>query len=251
MPLSMKRWVGKTAIVTGASVGIGAAIAERLVIEGLQVVGIARRVHLIQDLSRRLANEKGKLHALRCDVTIEDNILKVFEWCREHLGPVHILINNAGIVENTNLIDGDTRKWRNVIDTNVFGLCVGTREAVREMVRHRVDGHIVHMNSVGGHRVPYFTFSNVYPGTKHAVTALATTLKKELSANKLDIKITSISPGIVKTEIGKSCYNFEKQVSVSPSLTVEDVVDAVIYALSTGPNVLVEEIILQPLHEPF
>ncbi|CAH1113147.1 unnamed protein product [Psylliodes chrysocephalus] len=190
MPLSMERWVGKVAIVTGASVGIGAAIATRLVKEGLLVVGIARRVKLIEELATRLTNEKGKLYALKCDVMKEEDILSVFKWVREHLSPVHIIINNAGIVENTNLIDGDVKMWKNVLDTNILGLCIGTREAVRDMVKNNVNGHVIHMNSVGGHRVPYFTFSNVYPGTKHAVTALAETLRKEFSANKLDIKIT-------------------------------------------------------------
>ncbi|XP_050518841.1 farnesol dehydrogenase-like [Diabrotica virgifera virgifera] len=251
MPLSMERWVGKVAIVTGASVGIGAAVAERLVKEGCKVIGIARRVKLMEALAAKLKNEKGKLYPKKCDVMKEEEVLAVFKWCRENLGPVHILINNAGIIEATNLINGDSQKWRDIIDTNIMGLCVGTREAVKDMVRNNVNGHIIHMNSVGGHKVPYFTFSNVYPGTKHAVTALAETLVRELAANNLDIKVTNLSPGLVKTDIGRNCPAFNEMIARVPTLESEDVADTVVFILSTGPKVQIQEVIIKPLREAF
>lgn len=95
---TMDRWAGKVALVTGASAGIGAATVRALVQEGLQVVGIARRVEKIEKIAIELKNEKGKLYALKCDVSKEEDILDVFKWIKENLGGVDVLVNNAGLM---------------------------------------------------------------------------------------------------------------------------------------------------------
>ena len=94
----MDRWTGKVAVVTGASVGIGAEIAEALVRSGIKVVGVGRRVQKIRDLATKLKSQKGALYPMECDVRKEEDILKVFRWTEEELGGVDILINNAGIL---------------------------------------------------------------------------------------------------------------------------------------------------------
>ena len=96
--LKMDRWTGKVAVVTGASVGIGAEIAEALVRSGIKVVGVGRRVQKIRDLATKLKSQKGALYPMECDVRKEEDILKVFRWTEEELGGVDILINNAGIL---------------------------------------------------------------------------------------------------------------------------------------------------------
>jgi NADP+-dependent farnesol dehydrogenase len=132
--VSLDRWIGKVAIVTGASGGIGAAIAQQLVEEGLQVVGLARRVERVEELAKKLQGKKGKLHGVKADISKEEDIINAFKWTSDNLGPVHILVNNAGVSEKTNLTtEGDTEKWRKVFDTNVMGLCIATREAVKIM----------------------------------------------------------------------------------------------------------------------
>ncbi|KAJ8952451.1 hypothetical protein NQ314_007524, partial [Rhamnusium bicolor] len=240
MVVSMTRWVDKVAVVTGASAGIGREITKELVKQGLKVVGVARRVELIEALAIEIKRYKGKLYPLKCDVMKEEDVENIFQWIKENLGPVHIMINNAGVFTNTNLIEGDVKLWKQVLDTNVLGLCIGTREAVKNMRANNIDGHIIHINSIGGHVVPYFYASNVYPASKHGVTALTETLRRELTAKKLNIKITSISPGIVRTDIMSNCNEeLIELFASSPALQSEDVVDAVIYALSTGPNVQV------------
>lgn len=156
----------------------------------MQVVGLARRKENIEQLAKKFAGEKGKLFAVKTDVTKEEDVIQAFKWVKENVGPVHILINNAGLSQVTSLIDGDAEKWRTVFDVNVLGLCIATREAVKQMQDNKIDGHIVHINSDSGHKVSDFPGLNVYPASKHAVTALTETLRLEFNRIGSKIKIT-------------------------------------------------------------
>lgn len=197
MVVSMERWAGKLAVVTGASAGIGAAISEQLVRYGLQVVGFARRREKIDDLAKKLEGEKGKLYSCNVDMTIEEDIQKGFKWISDNIGPVSILINNAGCTANTNLLDGRTELWKKVMDTNVMGLCIATREATKIMRENSIDGHVIHINSVCGHMVPNYETINVYSASKYAVTALTETLRQDLNRIRSKIKI-SVSKSLSK-----------------------------------------------------
>lgn len=102
----MERWSGKIALVTGASVGIGAKIAEELAEHGLKVVAIARRFNKLEELKTRVEEQKlpGKIYPMRCDVSKEEEILNVFKWIKEELGEVNVLVNNAAIIVNEKII---------------------------------------------------------------------------------------------------------------------------------------------------
>ncbi|XP_060520015.1 farnesol dehydrogenase-like [Cylas formicarius] len=251
MVLSLGRWVGKVAVVSGASAGIGAAIVTELVKNGLVVAGLARRKEKVEELSKKLSGEKGKLVAVQCDVTKESDIVTAFEYVLKNLGPTHILVNNAGLAQASSLIDGDTQAWKRVLDTNVLGLSIATREAIKQMKANNIDGHVIHINSITGHKVVNFPGASVYPASKYAVTALAETLRHEINSQNLKIKITSVSPGYVETEFievfsGKTA----KDLGLTQSgLKAEDVADAVVYALSTPPHVNVSEVTVQIIGE--
>ncbi|KAK4878153.1 hypothetical protein RN001_010659 [Aquatica leii] len=247
----MERWSGKVAIVTGASSGIGASVATRLVKAGVKVAGLARRDDRVKDLAQKLENELGQLYAFKVDIRNEDEVVKTFALIEETLGPIHILINNAGIVRDTTLIDGDAELWKEVIDTNMFGLCIATREAVRYMRKNNVDGHIVHLNSILGHTVPPVPNFNIYIGTKFGVTALTEVLRQELRAIQSRIKITSISPGAVKSEFSSLSALFTNLFNEIPLLKPEDVADAIMYALGTAPHVQIHEMIIKVVGEQF
>ncbi|KAK5644451.1 hypothetical protein RI129_005751 [Pyrocoelia pectoralis] len=186
----MNRWNGCVAVVTGASSGIGATVVEKLAELGLLVVGLARRVERVQQLADKLKDKPGKVYAIRADITKEEDIIQSFKWIKENLGAVHILVNNAGVIFSTSLIDGDTKLWKQTLDTNVLGLCIATREAIRDMRTNDVDGHIIHINSIVGHTVPNVPNYNVYVAAKYAVTALTETLRQELRSINSKIKIT-------------------------------------------------------------
>ncbi|XP_018575997.1 uncharacterized protein LOC108914633 [Anoplophora glabripennis] len=253
MVLSMERWVGRVAVVTGASSGIGAAIAEALVEQGLIVAGLARRKDRLDALAQKLSNKQGTFHPVKTDISKEEDILNAFKWIKENLGPIHVLVNNAGVFGKTTLADGDTEIWKNILDVNVLGLCIATREAIRDMRENNVDGHIIHINSVTGHQVTTFPNANLYPASKFAVTALAETLRLELLNLKPKIKITSLSPGPVDTEIFPDVFKeqFKKFVENKQIIEAENVADGVVYVLSTPPHVQIQELTIRSVDESF
>lgn len=192
----MNRWIGKTAVVTGASSGIGAAIAVDLLNAGVNVVGLARRKERVEALKESIApTATGTLHAIKCDLTNEDDIRQAFAWVNENLNGVDILVNNAGIIKTMNLLDADNSdQLRQTIDTNVLAVALCSREAVKSMRQRNVDGHIVHINSCAGHKIPYFVGMypsfNIYPSTKFAVTAMTEVMRQELQSFNTKIKVT-------------------------------------------------------------
>nr|CAD7415027.1 unnamed protein product [Timema poppensis] len=144
---AMLRWSGRVAVVTGASSGIGRSIAEELVKKGLQVVGLARRLDRLEELRDEVQNAPGKLYPIKCDITSEEDILAAFEWTKEHLNGVDILVNNAGVGTIQTLIENTTSELRKILDVNVLGLSICTREAVKSMRERGVDdGHIININ---------------------------------------------------------------------------------------------------------
>ncbi|XP_029045871.2 farnesol dehydrogenase-like [Osmia bicornis bicornis] len=244
----MERWTGKVAVVTGASAGIGAAIAKQLVQNGMVVAGLARRVEKIKELAQALEECTGKLYPVECDVSKEESIVAAFAWVQENLGPVNVLVNNAGMTKESSLIDGNLEDWRTVFDVNVFGLCLCTKEAVRMMLEAGGEGVIINVNSLAAERVPFIPGFSVYPASKRAITALAQTLRHELTGTQ--IRVTGISPGLVATELMKSYSTYSEEALASfPTLDPEDVAAAAVYILTNGPHVVVQDIVLRPLGE--
>ncbi|XP_069684395.1 dehydrogenase/reductase SDR family member 11-like [Periplaneta americana] len=248
----MERWTGKVAVVTGASAGIGAAIAAELVRRGLRVAGLARRVDKIQELAQSLTDAPGTLHAIKCDLSKEEDILSAFSQIEE-LGGVDILINNAGVLFESLLSQGSTVEWRSMWDVNVLGLSICTREAFRSMRERQQDhGHMIHINSIAGHYDVGKEGMHMYSATKHAVTALTEGLRRELVALHSNIRVTSISPGLVETEmflVGMESIDAEELYSKWPSLKPQDIADAVVYVLGTPPHVQIHELTIKPVGE--
>jgi len=104
----MDKWVGKFALVTGASGGIGSAIAEKLVKHGVNVVGSGRNIAKLNEIATNLKNEKGKFYPVQCDFLKEEEILSMFKFIKEKFGVLHICINNAGLAHQASLLEGNT-----------------------------------------------------------------------------------------------------------------------------------------------
>uniref|UniRef100_A0A3Q4HTB8 Dehydrogenase/reductase SDR family member 11 n=1 Tax=Neolamprologus brichardi TaxID=32507 RepID=A0A3Q4HTB8_NEOBR len=251
----MERWRGRVALVTGASVGIGATLAVELVRLGMKVMGCARDVGKIQKLAAECqsAGHPGVLVPFKCDLSKEEEILSMFAAIKEQHKGVDVCINNAGLAHLEALLNGKTSAWKNMWDVNVLALCICAREAYQSMKERNVDdGHIININSVCGHQVLPNADTHFYTATKYAVTALTEGLRQELRAENTHIRATSISPGFVETEFASRLYrdNYDKAAAlytIYKPLEAKDIVSAITYVLSAPPHVQIGEILLEGL----
>ncbi|XP_015181290.1 PREDICTED: farnesol dehydrogenase-like isoform X1 [Polistes dominula] len=247
----MERWSGKIAIVTGASSGIGLATAKALVQHDIVVIGFARRKSKMEsEMQNVKGKDKGKFYACECDVSNPESIEHAFEWVKKNFGVVHILVNNAGVSTDKKFMDSSRSDWKKLFDINVLGVIDCTKRAARMMLDANVEACIINMNSVAGHDVVSFpgVSLNFYSATKFALRAATETTAKELHGSK--IRVTSISPGFVNTEIIAASNIDIKSTSVQlPMLESSDIADAVIYIIGTPQRVHITELIIRPLGE--
>ncbi|XP_068245646.1 dehydrogenase/reductase SDR family member 11-like [Palaemon carinicauda] len=248
----MEKWRGRVALVTGASAGIGAAICKELVAAGMLVIGAARGAERIEALSSELKDLPGKLVAVKCDVTKDDDVAKLFAFIKQEHKGVDVCINNAGISRNSTLLDGTTEEWREMSDINIVALCHCTKEAVKSMKERNVDdGHIIHISSICGHEVLNINQLHFYTATKYAVTALTEGLRQELRDVESNIRVSAVSPGLVKTEFFERMTKSESEEFYSkfPHITSEDVASSVLHVLAAPPHVQIHEIVVRPVKE--
>ena len=157
----------------------------------MQVIGVARRKHLIEDLAKTITKGSGKIYAFQGDLTKEEDIINAFKWTTENVGPLDYLINNAGLARyNNTFVETPVEDFKTVLDTNVLTVAVASREAIKIMSESNTAGHIVNINSVLGHQVPSIPGFHMYIASKHALTAFSESLRLELVRNGSKIKVT-------------------------------------------------------------
>lgn len=250
----MDQWKGRVALVTGASSGIGRAVAATLGAHGMKVAVSARRRDRLEELARDIAEKSPGVEVLThaCDLRDVGQIDGLFAAVRERFGGVDVMVNNAGLGRKANLMDGETEHWREMLDVNVLALCVCTREAVRDMRSRGDDGHVIHIASIAGHRVP--PASGVYSASKFAVRALTEGLRQELRDAESGIRVSAVSPGLVETGFAENYYgSSEANARVYgrfPVLQAEDIAETVRYLLSCPPHMQVHDVIMRPTRQP-
>mgnify|MGYP002378615137 CR=1 FL=1 len=190
---------GKTALVTGASSGLGERFSQVLVQAGARVILAARRLDKLKVMSDSL-NEKGfSALPLEMDVSNKDSVRKAFEQLREKEERIDICVNNAGIGKSTPIFDKtDSDKFEANMQTNVLGIWYVTKEVANHMKDHGIEGSIINIASINGADVPAFGAAG-YCASKAAVLQLTKALVGELA--KYKIRINSISPGIFQTQM--------------------------------------------------
>lgn len=232
---------GKTAIVTGASSGIGEATARRLAHEGCNVTLAARREERLEDLAKELGESAL---VVQTDVSDAAACAALVARTIEHFGALDVLVNNAGLGFYATIPEGNPDDWRQMFDVNVLGVLYTTRAATRHMVE-RGSGDVVFVSSIAGRRVPNADGA-VYAATKFAISAIAEGLRMDLSGK--GIRVISVEPGLVRTEFPETSRPSAQEFYESkdfPPLEAEDVASAVLYAVEQPPRVSVNEILVR------
>lgn len=245
----MTEWNDKTIVITGASSGIGEATAERFAKEGANVVLAARRTERLEEIKDRLKDHPGSVEVKATDVTVQQEVEDLISFAIDKFDHVDVLFNNAGLMPLSFLENKKTDEWEKMIDVNIKGVLYGIG-AVLPHMKERNSGHIMTTSSIAGHEV--MPAGAVYCGTKFAARVIMEGLGKELA--NTNIRTTSISPGIVDTELTDTitdddAMNMLKEGLFKGNLEPlkgEDIAEAVFYTVNQPENVDVNEVIIRP-----
>ncbi|WP_370900506.1 glucose 1-dehydrogenase [Chryseobacterium gossypii] len=203
----------QVAIVTGASSGIGTGIAKSMAVAGAAVVvnhSSERSLKEAESVLKEITDAGGKGITYQCDVSKEDQVVKMFRDVVKEFGTVDILVNNAGIQKDAKFTEMTLDQWNAVIGVNLTGQFLCAREAIKEFLRRGIDlsrsvacGKIIHISSV--HEViPWAGHAN-YASSKGAIRMLMQTLAQEYGADK--IRVNSICPGAIQTPINTNAWD--------------------------------------------
>ncbi len=258
----------KTAIVTGASSGIGRAIALRLGRSGAHVYLQGRTQAPMDEAAKTIEEAGGRATTAVLDVRDHDALRGLIDRAVAETGHLDIMVNNAGLSHPAPIVDGDPEQWREMYEVNVLALLVGSQAAARAMRAGGRPGHIVNISSVAAQNRE----SGVYGSTKHAVNCLNNTLRKELAEDP--IRVVTIMPGAFATNFARN-YDpavlkgigalagvdlelqrgdklpddvLDKVQTVMEQRlgSVADVADAVHYAVTAPVRVNVTEVVVRP-----
>jgi NADP-dependent 3-hydroxy acid dehydrogenase YdfG len=234
----------KVAVVTGASGGIGSAIAKKLDEHGCHVVLTARSTEDLRQLDSELQNTSL---VVEMDVADSSSVAKAFEKINGHFPDIDILVNVAGVMPLTYLKNLHLDEWLNTIEVNVKGV-LRTLHGALPAMKKKKSGHIVNIASVDGKEL--FAGGAIYGASKAAVTALSRAMRMELSP-EFNIKVTSIEPGTVDTPLreditDKELLEDKDYGGDEAKLSADAIARAVLYAVSEDDSVNINEILVKP-----
>lgn len=237
----------KTAIVTGATSGIGKATALKLAENGYDLIITGRRKERLDELEKEL-NGLGA-EVLKCCFDVRE-----FEEVKKYLGDLNgkwadidVLVNNAGgALGKEPIQDGAIEDWDTMIDTNVKGLLYVTKVLLLIMCKNQ-KGHIVNLCSIAGKQV--YSEGNVYCAAKHAVDAISKGIR--IDALPYNVKVTNICPGAVETEFSIVRFHGDTEKAAATykgftPLTAEDIADTIMYCVSLPAHVCINDLTIMP-----
>jgi NADP-dependent 3-hydroxy acid dehydrogenase YdfG len=237
---------GKTALITGASAGIGAATAMAFAAEGARLLLAARRAgKLAQVASRALERGAAAVHSIELDVRSRHAVQRAIDELPEEWAKIDILVNNAGLSRGLEkLYTGKIEDWEEMIDTNIKGMLYVARAVVPGMVVRR-RGHVVTLGSMSGEWV--YPNGAVYCATKAAARFINDGLREDLLGTP--VRVTSVDPGLVETDFSmvrfhgdaKKAANVYKGIT---PLTGEDIADVILWAVTRPAHVNIARVSL-------
>jgi NADP-dependent 3-hydroxy acid dehydrogenase YdfG len=259
---------GKTAVVTGASSGIGREIARQLGLAGAHVTLGGRTRDAMDEVAREIEKAGGDARVVTLDVRDVAQVRALVEGAVAETGRLDIMVNNAGVSFPSKIADADPEEWSAMFETNVIALLAGSQAAIRAMRACKANGHIVNISSIAAQRGD----SGVYGSTKHAVNCIGATLRTELEGDT--IRVVTVMPGAIATNFARNfdpefVAGFVKATGVDVQVkkgerlpdevieklqpllkqvlgNAEDVARAVLYAVMQPIDVNIAEIVVRP-----
>ncbi len=241
--------MNKTALITGATAGIGEATALLLAKNGYNIIITGRRGSRLEQLKKKIESEtKAEVLSLTFDVRKLPEVKQAISSLDKKWKQIDVLVNNAGLSVGLSHIDkGEIDDWERMIDTNIKGLLYVTREVSPLMVE-RKSGHIINIASIAGKEV--YDGGNVYCATKHAVDALSKSMRIDLLHD--NIKVTNIAPGMVETEFSIVRFKGDKERAdkVYQGLTplfAQDIAEAILFVVTRPEHVCINDMLIMPM----
>lgn len=239
----MKR---KTALITGATSGIGRATAHEFAKHNINLILCGRRQERLDTIKKAL-EKTTKVHILNFDVSDKAATFEALELLPDEFKEIDILINNAGNAHGLDPIQtGDTDDWDAMLDINVKGLLYVSKAIIPQMTK-RLSGHIINIGSSAGKEV--YPKGNVYCASKHAVLALTEGMRMDL--NPFGIKVSAINPGLVETEFSQVRFKGDNAIADTiykgyKALQPEDIAEIIYFAVSRPAHVNIADLLVFP-----
>ena len=230
----------KTALVTGASSGIGEACARALSGNGAKVILTGRNQKKLEQLSKEI----GGIF-LTANLSISEDVVSLFEAID---GSIDILVNNAGVAPKASIIDGDIEAFQTLLNVNVLALTHCCQLALKKF-DPKNGGQIVNISSMSGHRVP--PSGGFYAATKFAVRAVTEALRYELKSKENKTRVTMISPGFVDTPLLENYFRGDEETLSALRQDIEmlkpqDIAQTLIHILETPKHVEIGDVMMRP-----
>ena len=246
----MSRLNGTVAVVTGASSGIGEAIARELAAHGATVVAAARRKERLDELAASTPN----IHGIGCDVVNADSVREMVSQTVARFGGIDILVNNAGIGLTGPASQASLDEWKTMVDVNVLGVLNCTHIALAHLIEsakgRRGVADIVNISSVAGRKA--LPGTSVYAATKFAVNAFSDGLRQELAS--LHVRVSIVAPGMTDSEFTTHIRpdlleKIRATLEAMPSMTAQEVAEAVTFCVTRPAGVSVSDLLVRPTEQ--
>lgn len=197
----MKEYKNKVAVITGGASGIGRAIADRCVREGMKVVLADIEEETLVKVENELTSMGATILVVRTDVSKASDVEELAQKTLDTFGEVHLLVNNAGVIGGSTIWESTLADWEWIMGVNLWGVIHGVRVFVPLMLAQETEGHIVNTSSVSGLVSGPGNGWGIYRVTKHGVVTLSETLYYELKERGAKLKVSVLCPGAVNTQI--------------------------------------------------
>jgi ribitol 2-dehydrogenase len=233
----------KTMIVTGASSGIGAAVARRFASEGVKLALVARSAERLKAVADDIGSE---CIALPLDLTQPADVAAMVKATADRFGPIDILFANAGSYVAGDIAEGDPDEWDRVVDINVKSVFRAVRAVLPNMIARR-SGDVVVTSSISGHQA--IPWEPIYSATKHAMQSFVHGVRRQVA--KHNVRVGSLAPGMVLNELWglTDPMEIERRVEAHSGLRNDDVVDALHFMLTRPPNVAIRDLVILPQNQ--